>query len=167
MVQRVAEMLCHGRADADDLTQETMLKAFKSLDQFRDGTDAKHWLMAILRNARIDRLRSKAARHEAMSLDDLPMDLPIGQTEPAADSSVWSNPRALLEALSDQQMIDAMLELPEDIRWSLLLVDVEQLEQKDAARIMDVPEGTVKSRLHRGRRMLRDKLTPIVAGAKR
>jgi RNA polymerase sigma-70 factor (ECF subfamily) len=64
----------------------------------------------------------------------------------------------MLENLSDQTMIEALLELPEEIRWSLLLVDVEGLELTHAAEIMAIPTGTVKSRLHRGRRMMRDKL---------
>lgn len=165
-VLRVAQVLCRHRADAEDLAQETMLKAFKSLEQFRDGTDAKNWLMAILRNTRIDRIRTKAARHEAASYDELLLESEAAEASPAADSSVWHDPRALLEALSDQQMIESLLELPEEIRWSLLLVDVEGLEMKDAAAVMNIPAGTVKSRLHRGRQMLREKLAPKVAGAK-
>jgi RNA polymerase sigma-70 factor, ECF subfamily len=163
---RLAQSLCRNSADAEDLAQETLAKAFRHLDQFQDGTDAKSWLMRILRNTRIDRIRSQVSRRGTLSLDDLPGDVEAPEIAPADHSGLWHDPKAMLEALSDQQLVEMLLELPEEIRWSLLLVDVEGLEMKDAAEIMEVPTGTVKSRLHRGRQMLRQKLEPIVTGSK-
>jgi RNA polymerase sigma-70 factor (ECF subfamily) len=162
---RVAQVLCRNHAEAEDLVQETLLKAFRHLEQFQEGQEgqegqqgngARRWLMTILRNTRIDRIRSQAGK-TALSLDQAEIDPPA--EEAAIDlSGAWTDPTALLESLSDQQMIDALLQLPEEIRWSLLLVDVEGLEMADAAEVMAIPTGTVKSRLFRGRRMLRERL---------
>jgi RNA polymerase sigma-70 factor (ECF subfamily) len=154
---RVAQVLCRSEADAEDLVQETLLKAYRHLDQFKEGTDARRWLLTILRNTRIDRVRTLAGRQTEISIEQAEINPPA--REWAADTSdAWANPRAMLESLSDQTMIEALLELPEEIRWSLLLVDVEGLGMADAAGIMEIPVGTVKSRLHRGRGMLRERL---------
>jgi RNA polymerase sigma-70 factor (ECF subfamily) len=166
MIKRMALALSRHEAEADDLAQETLLKAFRHLDQFREGTQVRSWLMTILRNTRIDRLRSEARFRETLWLDEQLVEVEdTADSTPAADSTRWRDPRALLETLSDQQLIDGLLELPEEIRWTLLLVDVEGLEMKDAAGVMGIPTGTVKSRLHRGRGMLREQLEPKVAGA--
>ncbi len=154
---RVAQVLCRNEADAEDLVQETRVKAYRHLDQFAEGTDARRWLMTILRNTRIDRVRTLAGRKREISIEQAEMD-PAAPESAADTSGTWDDPRAMLESLSDQAMIEALLELPEEIRWSLLLVDVEGLEMTDAAGIMEIPVGTVKSRLHRGRRMMREKL---------
>lgn len=154
---RVAQVLCRNEADAEDLVQETLVKAYRHLDQFTQGTDARRWLMTILRNTRIDRVRTLAARKREVSIEQAELD-PAAPDSAADTSSTWTDPKAMLESLSDQMMIEALLELPEEIRWSLLLVDVEGLEMADAAGIMEIPVGTVKSRLHRGRQMLREKL---------
>ena len=158
-VLRTAQYLTHDDADAQDLAQEVMLKAFHHLDQLREGSDAKAWLITILRRTRIDRIRASAAHSRDVSLQDLP-------AEPAADEvattdDVWSDPEALLQEFSDRQVIDALKKLPEEIRWTLLLVDVEGIDQAEAAAILEVPVGTIKSRAHRGRAMLRDLLAPL------
>ena len=123
-VLRTARVLTGNSADAEDLAQETMLKAFRSIDRFREGTDARAWLMTILRRTRIDRLR-------------------------ASSSSAGTI------------VIDALRGLPEEIRWTLLLVDVEGMDHAEAAEILRVPVGTIKSRTHRGRAMLREALLPV------
>ena len=162
-ILRVALILCGGNiAEAEDLTQETMLKAYRSIDRFSDGTDVRAWLMTILRNARIDRLRSSAAsggRH--LNLDE------IGAAEPSAEpnDAEWyhlgESPEEILQSFSDAQVIDAMRSLPEEVRWTLLLVEVQQMDHRDAAKVLDVPVGTIKSRAHRGRQMLRQALLPL------
>lgn len=157
-VLRVASILAGDPGEAEDLAQETLLKAFKAIDRFV-GADARAWTLAILRNARIDRLRSRASAAGEVSLAAIefdPPDVPPADREPA-----WERPDALLEAFGDAQIIDALRDLPEDIRWTLLLVDVEGLDHADAAGVMGVPVGTVKSRAHRGRSMLRESLLPL------
>lgn len=161
-VLRTAQFLTSHSAEAEDIAQETLLKAFKSLHRFREGTDMKAWLMTILRNTRIDRLRSAASSANNVSLDQLlaePADAAGNGGE--AGTGEWRNPEQVFQAFSDKQVIDALLTLPEDIRWTLLLVDVEQIDHTDAAEIMDIPVGTIKSRAHRGRAMLRDQLLPV------
>jgi len=138
-----------------------MVKAFRSIDSFQDGTDAKAWLMTILRNTRVDYLRSRASRHGETSLESMTHE-PAGVEDVSLDAhSAWENPQALLQQFSDQHMIEALQGLPEEIRWTLLLVDVEGMDQADAAKVLEVPVGTVKSRAHRGRAMLRAKLLPL------
>ena len=164
-VLRTAQLLVRDPAEAEDLAQETMLRAFKGLDSFRQGTDMRAWLMTILRNTRIDRLRSKAASGQTVSLEQLPVEPADEHSQPAGgEDPAWDRPEELLEAFSDRQIILAMQKLPEDMRWTLLLVDVEGLEYQEAADVMGVPVGTAKSRAHRARAMLRETLLPIAKG---
>lgn len=152
-VLRTAQCLTHSSADAEDLAQETMVKAYKAINTIRDDSKAKAWLMGILRHARIDHVR--ATSHHA-SLDELKL-------EPARDDGVGEapfdalsqEPDEVLNSFSDEAVIRALRELPKEIRWTLLLVDVEGVEQRDAADVLAVPVGTIKSRLHRGRDLLR------------
>lgn len=160
-VLRTARFLVSNTAEAEDIAQETMMKAFKSLDSFRDGTDMKAWLMTILRNTRIDHLRAAASSARDVSLDQLPAEPPAPSQDASSDEPAWDNPEQVLQAFADQQIINALRQLPEEIRWTLLLVDVEALDHKDAAKILGVPVGTIKSRTHRGRAMLRQVLEPI------
>jgi RNA polymerase sigma-70 factor (ECF subfamily) len=160
-VLRVARILCGNDAEADDLVQETLLKAYHAIGSFEPGTDARAWLLRILRNARIDRARSEKRQAHNVSLEASDLDLPDPQTPQVIDDAeAWQNPAAVLDAFSDQQIIDALQDLPEEIRLTLLLVDVQQLDHREAAAILDVPVGTIKSRTHRGRAMLRQALLP-------
>jgi RNA polymerase sigma-70 factor, ECF subfamily len=159
VVLRTAQFLCRNEAEADDLAQEVMLKAFRHLDELRAGSDAKAWLMTILRNTRIDRIRSGANHQRDVSLEQLSAEPPApaeGTSDPTSNE-----PEVVLQEFSDRQIIGALKELPEEIRWTLLLVDIEEIDQAEAAKILDVPVGTVKSRAHRGRGMLRAALTPL------
>jgi len=161
-VLRSARYLVRDAEEADDIAQETMIKAFKAIDSFADGTDIRAWLMTILRNTRIDHIRAKAATSGNVSLEQLtvePVELAVddgGDDEPA-----WDSPEELLEGFSDQHMIRALHALPGEIRWTLLLVEVEQMDHEEAAKVLDVPVGTIKSRAFRGRAMLRQALLPI------
>ena len=165
-VLRTAHILCGGNsAEAEDLAQETMLKAYRAIEQYQDGTDVRAWLLTILRHARVDRIRSAAASAENVSLEDLAQD-PAGrsESEDLDRHAVAENPQIVLELFSDADVIRALAALPEDIRWTLLLVDVEGMDHKEAAEILHVPVGTIKSRAHRGRIMLREQLLPLASG---
>ena len=159
-VLRVARILSGGDdAAADDLAQETLLRAFRGLDRYRDGTDAKAWLMTILRNARVDAARAQAVR-VATSLDAMDAEVAAPMAEERPED--WgTSPERALNAFSDAEVIRAMRRLPEEIRWTLLLVDVEGMDHADAAKLLDVPPGTIKSRAFRGRQMLREALLPV------
>ena len=158
-VLRFARFLTRDVTLADDVAQEALLKAFKAVDALEQGANVRSWLLKIVRNTWLDRVRHEAHRRES-SLEQLAI-------EPAADEEVstWNGQGEdlgqLLEAFSDAQVIEALLELPEEMRWTLLLVDVEGLSVSDAGEIMSVPEGTVKSRCHRARSLLRSMLLPL------
>ena len=160
-VLRTARILTGSDPEADDLAQETMLKAFRAVGSFRDGTDARAWLLTILRNARIDRARSRAAAAKDVSLDAFVIEPVVAEAADAADAAHWERPQDILASFSDEDLIEALQKLPEEIRWTLLLVDVEGLDQHEAAQVLGVPVGTVKSRSHRGRSMLRAALLPL------
>jgi RNA polymerase sigma-70 factor (ECF subfamily) len=160
---RVAKILVGRDADAQDLAQETLLRAYRGLQALRDDSDERAWLLTILRHARVDFLRTKDRAPDVVSLDAVGDQPSRGADEGPADAgfATWDKPEEILNGFSDQQVIEALQKLPEDIRLTLLLVDVEQLDHADAARILDVPVGTVKSRTHRGRGMLRAALLPV------
>ena len=160
-VLRVAQYLTHHRPTAEDLAQETLLKAFGGIDRLQAGPDVKAWLLRILRNTWLDRHRATASRPAEVSLGELPLEAEADSLLDPGRSESWGDPRAVLEAFSDQQIIVALQALPEEIRWTLLLVDVEGLSVQEAAEVLDVPGGTIKSRSHRGRRMLRETLLPL------
>ena len=162
MVLRAARYSVQNAAEADDLAQETMIKAFRKIGRFDEGTNPRAWLLTILRNTRIDRLRASRSDLKQASLTDIAID-PAGTNShvPEHDQSYLENPEEMLQRFSDEHVIKAFRKLPEEIRWTLLLVDVEGLDHDDAARVMDIPTGTVKSRAFRGRAMLRSELLPF------
>jgi RNA polymerase sigma-70 factor, ECF subfamily len=160
MVLRSAQILVRHAADAEDLAQVVLMKAFKAMNQLTDGSDPRPWLLKILRNAGIDRLRSREGRDPMSSIER------VGEIEDRSTTSELvrvssDDPDALIEQISDQQVIDALAELPDEMRWALLLVDVEGMTQEDAAQVLEVAVGTIKSRTHRGRAMLRGALLPL------
>lgn len=159
---RTARYLTRRDDEAEELVQETLIKAMNAIDTFKEGTDIKAWLMTILRRTQIDRIRAAGRRPDAVSLDAQPSSDMIGDDAPAGiHDEQWDEPEQLLQRFEDQAIIDALKTLPDAIRWTLLLVDIEQMEMADAAGVLDVPIGTIKSRAHRGRGMLRDRLHDI------
>ena len=159
VVLRTAQCLTRREADAEDLTQETMVKAMRAIDTYQDDTDMRAWLLTILRRTHIDRMRVEQSRPQALPLDEAVLGEALDDGQPAGKhDAAWDQPEDLLNRLEDEAVIEAMRSLPEDIRWTLLLVDVEQMEQADAAQVLDVAVGTIKSRTHRGRAVLRDRL---------
>lgn len=152
-VFRAAVALCGRWQKAEDLTQETFLRAFERFDSFRPGTNCRAWLLQILRNVWIDQLRKKKVAGQ-----ELPLEENIVAEKNHKDEIVWSDAQDLIENFSDEQVIKALSELPEDQRLTLFLIDVEQLSQKEVAQITGVAEGTVKSRTSRGRAVLKERL---------
>lgn len=161
-VLRYAQMLTGSTAEAEDLSQETLLKAFRAIDQFEPGTNVRAWLMTILRRTHIDRVRASAAR-PSVSLDSLPIDPQAVERVEPGDPSDWNDAEAMLQQFGDQTIIDALKELSDDMRWTLLLVDVEGLDLAEAAKVLGVAVGTVKSRSHRARAMLKTHLESRLA----
>ena len=142
-------------ADAEDLVQETYLKAYRAFGTFQAGTNLKAWLYRILTNTFINSYRSKKRRPDESELDeveDLYLYRRLGGLEAAAAGR--SAEEEVLDLITDDEVKQALEALPEQFRMAVLLADVEGFSYKEIAEILDIPIGTVMSRLHRGRKAL-------------
>jgi len=146
-------------ADAEDLVQETYLRAYRGFGGFREGTNLKAWLYKILTNTFINTYRAKKRRPLESDLDDvedLYLYRRLGGLEAATAGR--SAEDELLDIYTDDEVKRALEELPEQFRMAVMLADVEGFSYKEIADILDIPIGTVMSRLHRGRKGLQKKL---------
>jgi len=146
-------------ADAEDLVQETYLKAYRGFGGFQEGTNLKAWLYRILTNTFINIYRSKKRRPDETELDeveDLYLYRRLGGLEAATMGR--SAEDELMDWFTEQEVKDALEDLPEQFRMAVLLADVEGFSYKEIADILDIPIGTVMSRLHRGRTGLQKRL---------
>jgi RNA polymerase sigma-70 factor, ECF subfamily len=147
-VYNVARRLVSTREEAEDLMQETYARAFASWRSFEPGTNLRAWLLRILTNLNIDRGR-RAQRTP-----------PLQPLEAAAGAPVPAEER-VLDRLSQNHVVEALADLPHDFRDVVVLVDIGEFSYAEAAQILDIPIGTVMSRLHRGRRMLKKELADV------
>jgi RNA polymerase sigma-70 factor (ECF subfamily) len=157
---RVARRLTQSAAEAEDLVQEAYVRAFRSWEQYRPGTNLRAWLLRIVHNLAIDasRKRARTPQTEPVEEGDYYLYNRLGATQ-APDES-----EAALERLSQGNVVSALAALPHQYRDTVVLVDLAEFSYQDAADILDVPIGTVMSRLHRGRRMLKTRLAETLDG---
>jgi RNA polymerase sigma-70 factor (ECF subfamily) len=146
-------------SDAEDLVQETYLKAYRAFGSFKEGTNLKAWLYRILTNTFINSYRARKRRPEQTDIDDvedLYLYRRLGGLE--AVTAGRSAEEEVLEHFTEEDVKAAVEALPEQFRMAVLLADVEGFSYKEIADILDIPIGTVMSRLHRGRRALQKTL---------
>jgi len=156
---RTALRMTRNAADAEDLVQETYLRAFRSLHQFTEGTNLRAWLFRILTNTYINEYRRRQRRPTNSSLDDIEeFYLYDHLIESGVQPSVERPEDIVLSRLSVDRVIGVIDELPEEFRQVVLLADVEGFSYRDIASIVEIPIGTVMSRLYRARRRLQRQL---------
>jgi RNA polymerase sigma-70 factor (ECF subfamily) len=156
-VYRVARRLVGSREEADDLVQQTYERAFRSWQQFTPGTNLRAWLLRILTNLNIDRGRRQQRTPPTTSIDEAADYFLYNKLEAASPDGNQDEER-VLERLSQDSIVDALADVPHDFRDVVVLVDIGEFSYADAAQILDIPIGTVMSRLHRGRRILKKSL---------
>ena len=151
-------------SDAEDLVQETYLRAYRGFGGFQEGTNLKAWLYRILTNTFINRYRAKKRRPEETEFDDVEdfyLYRRLGGVEEARAGR--SAEDELMDLFPEQEVKDAVESLPENFRMAVLLADVEGFSYKEIAEILEIPIGTVMSRLHRGRKALQKRLYDFAA----
>jgi RNA polymerase sigma-70 factor (ECF subfamily) len=158
---RTALRMTRSEADAEDLVQETYIKAFRFREQFTPGTNLKAWLFRILTNTFINSYRRRQSQPEFTELEDVDEFSLYKRMSDLKTSSSSGNPETeFLDGLVDSEVEDALAELPEKFR-SVVLLDVEGFSYKEIAEMLDIPIGTVMSRLHRGRKFLQKRLLDL------
>jgi RNA polymerase sigma-70 factor (ECF subfamily) len=160
-VYRVARGVSRSKEEAEDLMQETYARAFRSWESFTPGTNLRAWLLRILTNLNIDRGRRAQRTPDQQPLEEGDYFL-YNRLE---STSGESDEERILERLSQDHVAEALSAVPHDFRDVLVLVDIGEFSYAEAAQILDIPIGTVMSRLHRGRRILKQQLADLAVEA--
>jgi RNA polymerase sigma-70 factor (ECF subfamily) len=148
-VFRFAMWLIRDRTEAEDIVQETLTQALQSFHRFQPGTNALAWILSILRHVRSNRLRARQRRPEVVEADDRLDALPAVEVTP--------------QQVTDEEVLSALKALPPGFQEVIVLADVEELGYKEIATVLEIPIGTVMSRIHRARRLLRAALAEYAA----
>ncbi|MEX2211298.1 MAG: sigma-70 family RNA polymerase sigma factor [Gaiellaceae bacterium] len=160
-VYRVARHMVGSREEAEDLVQETYARAFRSWRQFTAGTNLRAWLLRILTNLNIDRGRKLQRTPDVQSLEA--GDYYLFERLEDSGGEITEEER-VDERLSQDSIVEALSAVPHDFRDVIVLVDIGDFSYAEAAQILDIPVGTVMSRLHRGRRILKTQLAEEIVG---
>ena len=153
--------MTRNQADAEDLVQETFLRGYRSFHTFDEGTNLRAWLFRILTNSFINTYRAKQRRPQETDVEDIE-DLYLYKRIGAIEASRSAEDQ-LMDVFTDDEVKEALEALPENFRIPVLLADVEGFSYKEIAEMMDVPVGTVMSRLHRGRKAMQKRLFEYAA----
>ncbi|MES2766678.1 MAG: sigma-70 family RNA polymerase sigma factor [Bacteroidota bacterium] len=148
--------MCRDRDEASDLVQETYLKAFRFFDKFEPGTNCKAWLFRIMKNSYINRYRKISREPDKVDYDSIEEFYDTLRPETADSSNLEEK---FFNNLLDDEVSTALQSLPDDFRTVVILCDIEGFTYEEIAEFVDCPIGTVRSRLHRARKMLAQKLT--------
>ena len=140
---------------AKDLVQETYLKAYRFIDKYEKGTNAKAWLFKILKNAYINHYRKKSKRPSKVDFEDI---VNYQDSDEASSSKYFDLREEIFESMMGDEVTGAINSLPVDFRTVILLCDIEGFTYDEISKIIDIPTGTVRSRLFRARNMLKEKL---------
>src|SRR6201994_4092185 len=157
-VYRVARRLAGSGDEEEDLVQQTYERAFRAWRQYTPGTNLRAWLLRILTNLNIDRGRRQQRAPQTTSLDNEAADYFLYNKLESQLSDENPDEERVLEKLSQDSIVDALAEVPHDFLEVIVLVEIGEFSYADAAQILDIPMGTVMSRLHRGRRILKQNL---------
>ena len=160
-VYRVARHLAPSKDEAEDLVQDTYARAFRSWKSYTPGTNLRAWLLRILTNLNIDRGRrsQRAPQTTALEANDYYLYDKLADSDGGAGDE-----ERVVERLSQDDIVSALAAVPHDFRDVIVLVDIGDFSYQDAANILDIPIGTVMSRLHRGRRILKRELAETTLG---
>lgn len=161
-VYRVARRLVSSREEAEDLVQDTYARAFRSWRSYTPGTNLRAWLLRILTNLNIDRGRRSQRAPDTQPLEEGDYFLYNKLEETTADGN--QDEERVVERLSQDSIVEALAAVPHNFRDVIVLVDIGDFTYADAAQILDIPVGTVMSRLHRGRRILKSELATSAVG---
>ncbi|HVS64528.1 MAG TPA: sigma-70 family RNA polymerase sigma factor [Thermoanaerobaculia bacterium] len=149
-----AYRMARNAEDAEDLVQEAYLKAYKYYDKFQEGTNFKAWLFKILKNTFINKYRKQQQQPVLAAFEEIEESFESQLRNGGRVSGIPDPEEELLEHVLDEHVQQALADLPDDYRMVVLLADLEDFSYKEIAEILDIPVGTVMSRLYRGRRML-------------
>ena len=155
-VYRVARRFVSTREEAEDLVQDTYARAFRSWQSYTPGTNLRAWLLRILTNLNVDRGRRLQRRPDETPLEETDYYLANKMASAAGEDALEQD--VVVERLSQDSVVNALSEIQPQFREVVVLVDIGDFTYADAAQILDIPIGTVMSRLHRGRRALKQKL---------
>jgi RNA polymerase sigma-70 factor (ECF subfamily) len=155
LLYNYALRMTNNAADADDLVQETFLKAFRFWDKYEKGTNIRAWLFRILKNSYINRYRRESKEPDTVDYEEVQNFYNTIRDERSESSDLQES---AFGQLLDDDIATAIAKLPEDFRTVVILCDIEGLTYEEIAEFLAVPLGTVRSRLHRGRSLLREKL---------
>ena len=156
--------MTRNRADAEDLVQDTFVKAWRAFDSYQQGTNLRAWLFRIMTNTFINRYNARQRRPDETELDEVE-ELFLYRRIGAFDQSAFgmSAEDQTLQMFTDDEVKDALEALPEQYRLPVLLSDVDGFSYKEIAEMLDIPIGTVMSRLHRGRKRMQKALAEFAA----